>query len=290
VRSAPVHVVVGNPTHVALVTADPWPLSFPGDQALYDHLAGRGFDVIALRGSDIPDDGSSVDGTDLIVQSSSLASSTTVRADGGSKFKDKAIPVVVDEASNIDDLGFASVNGTTVTGSQIQIVDASSPLAAGLPAGNVTVATSDQTISVGSAADGDPVGAHIVATVPGTATQPVIFYYDKGEKGFDNFVMPARRVFFFFQDNTAAAANDNAWKLFDAAVNYALGTTNNPTGGTPPSASISVSGNSLTINSSGGGTIQAADALSSATVWKDIGAAPQTIQMTAKQGFFRIKK
>ena len=50
----------------------------------------------------------------------------------------------------------------------------------------------------------------------------MIYYYDKGEKGFNDFVMPARRMFFFFQDNTAAVANDNGWKLFDAAVDWSL--------------------------------------------------------------------
>src|SRR5213592_1648746 len=34
--------------------------------------------------------------------------------------------------------------------------------------------------------------------------------------------MPARRVFFFFQDNTASAANAAGTKLFDASVDFAM--------------------------------------------------------------------
>jgi len=294
VSSAPIKVVVGNPKKVYFVTADPGPLTFIGDQAVYDHLSNRGFNVIAARGSDVPDDGSTALGTDLIIQSSSLGSGTVESTDVPAigKFKNLAIPAIEWEASNLDAFGFQEANGApgTFTGSQIKIVDATSPLAAGLPAGATTVVTSDQTFSEADSPVGTAPAPHIVAVNPSDDGQKLIFYYLKGEKGFGDFVMPEKRIFFFFQDNTAAAANDNGWKLFDAAVDFALGTTNNTGGGTPPSASISVSGNSLTINSSGGGTVQSADALSSATVWKDIGAAPQTIQMTAKQGFFRIKK
>jgi hypothetical protein len=135
VRSATIKVVVGNPEKILFVTADPGPLTFPGDQAVYEHLLGRGYNVILARGMDVPDDGSTATGTVLIVQSSSLGSATVVRADGGAKFKDLATPVMEWEASNIDDYGFASVNGITVTGSTINIVDASSPLTAGAASG-----------------------------------------------------------------------------------------------------------------------------------------------------------
>jgi hypothetical protein len=116
-----------------------------------------------------------------------------------------------------------------------------------------------------------------------------MFYYDKGEKGFDGFVMPARRAFFFFQDNTATAANANGWKLFDATMDWLLN-KGSTSGGTPPSAAISVNGNSVTISSSNGGTVQATDALSATPTWTDLGAAPQTVQTTGKARFFRIKK
>jgi len=284
-------VTVAQQKGVLFVTADPGPLTFTGDQAVAQHLADRGFAVVLARGSDVPDDGSTANGTDLIVQSSSLASSTTVAAAGGSKFKELAIPLLEWEASNADDLGFASANGTTVTGSTINIVDPTSPLAAGFPAGTVTVVTSPQTISVGSPGAGDPVGAHIVANT-GDPNQPVIYDYEKGDKGFDGFTMPERRVFFFFQDTTAAAANDNGWKLFDAAVDWALHTQSNTGGGggNPPNASITISGNSITVSSDNGGTVQATDSLSPAN-WQDVGPAPQTVQIGSTNArFFRIKK
>jgi hypothetical protein len=102
---------------------------------------------------------------------------------------------------------------------QIDIVNSSSPLAAGFPTGLLTVTTSPQTISQGT-----PVGAHIVATSAADPTQAVIYYYEKGETGYltNGFTMPARRVFFFLQDDTAAALNAAGTNLLNAAVDFAL--------------------------------------------------------------------
>src|SRR5262249_48336758 len=115
----------------------------------------------------------------------------------------------------------------------IIIVNSSSPLAAGFPNGPLTVTTSPQTFSVGT-----PVGAHVVATSAPDPTQTpqqaLIYYYEKGEKDANKNVIPARRLFFFLQDNTAAALNAAGMKLFDGAVDYAMAvqpvaSTNAPT-------------------------------------------------------------
>jgi hypothetical protein len=87
------------------------------------------------------------------------------------------------------------------------------------------VTTNAQTFSLGT-----PVGAHVVATVATDPTLALLYYYEKGERGLNGFDMPARRVFFFFQDNTAAAVNAAGTKLFDASVDFAMGVQ--PTGGT----------------------------------------------------------
>lgn len=292
ISSPSIKVVVGSPEKILLVSADAAPLTFAGDQAVYEHLLSRGYDVELARGSDVPEDGSTANGKILVVQTSTLGSGTVEFPDpaggpiGISKFRDLTIPVMVWEASNIDGFGFASVNGTTVADqTQITIRDASTPLTAGLPAGPVTVVTSPQVISVGSAAATDPVGAHVVATTA-DPLQPVLYYYDKGEKGFGDFVMPGRRVFFFFQDNTPVAANADGWKIFDATTDWLLNKTPQPP--QQPTASISRAGNSITISSSNGGNVEATDSLSPVN-WQDIGAAPQTVPANGRR-YFRIKK
>jgi hypothetical protein len=213
---------------ILFVTADPGPLTFPGDQAVLARLQALGFDVALTAGTAVPDDGSTAKGKDLVIISSSLASSTLIAAAGGAKFLKSPVPVIVWESALEDDFSFQAAGGATTTNqTQINIVNTSHPLAAGFPAGLLTVTTSPQTFSLGT-----PVGAHIVATVAADPTLALLYYYDKGERGLANFVMPARRVFFFFQDNTASAVNAAGTKLFDASVDFAMGVV--PTGGTNP--------------------------------------------------------
>jgi hypothetical protein len=217
---------------ILFVTADPGPLTFPGDQAVLSGLQARGYDVTLSTGKAVPDDGSAAIGKDLVIVSSSLTSGDVIAAAGGAKFLRSPVPVVSWESSLEDDFGFQAANGATTTNqTQINIVNASSPLAAGFPTGPLTVTTSPQTFSQGT-----PVGAHIVAALAGDPTQAVIYYYEKGEKGAqtNGFTMPARRVFFFLQDNTAAALNPAGTQLLNAAVDFAMGVqpngdTNAPT-------------------------------------------------------------
>ena len=237
--------VIGVQKNIFFVTADPGPLTFAGDIAVNQHLLDRGFDVTLAMGSDVPDDGSTAQGSDLIIESSSLGSGTVETADGVGKFKNLPIPALEWEASSTDAFGFQEANpvtGTTAAQTQINIVDPASPLAAGFPAGPVTVSASE------TYSQSTPTGAHIVATLVGDPTQAVLYSYEKGDKGFNGFAMPARRVFFFFQDNTASVANDNGWKLFDAAVDWLLGLQSPSTGPGPGGQlSISQTPNGLTI-------------------------------------------
>jgi hypothetical protein len=210
------------------VTADPGPLTFAGDQAVLQHLQTRGFDVTLTTGTAVPDDGATANGKDLVIVSSSLASGTVIAAAGGAKFQRSPVPVIDWESALEDDFKFQAAGGTTTNDqTQINIVDASHPLAAGFPAGLLTVTTSPQIFSQGT-----PVGAHVVGTVTTDPTLALIYAYEKGDKGVDGFVMPARRVFFFYQDNTATAVNAAGLKLFDAAVDYAMRPL---TGSTTPS-------------------------------------------------------
>jgi hypothetical protein len=287
-------IEIGFQKGIYLVTADPnedgGPLTFAGDIAVNQHLLDRGFDVQVAQGARVPDDGSTALGSDLIIQSSSLGSGT-VEVAGDTipvgKFKNLAIPAIVWEASSIDAFGFSELNsvlGTIASQTQINIVDASHPLAAGFPKGLVTVST-PETYSVSI-----PVGGHIVATPATDPTYAVIYYYEKGEKGFNDFVMPARRVFFFLQDNTAASANDNGWKLFDAAVDWSLGIEAPPTTGQPV-LSVSHAGTSLTISWTNGGKLQSTASLSSPISWTDESStSPFTATISGTAKFYRVSK
>jgi hypothetical protein len=94
----------------------------------------------------------------------------------------------------------------------------------------------------------------------------------------------------FLAKNAAGSVTNTPAGLQLTAAAADGGTGGGGNTGSGPSASITVSGNSLTINSSAPGTVQATSALSSSTTWTDLGAAPQTVQMTDKARFFRIKQ
>jgi hypothetical protein len=98
---------------------------------------------------------------------------------------------------------------------QVAITMAANPLAAGLPAGNVTVYTAMSRLVAGA-----PAGtATKVATVPGMAALATIFSYDAGMTMVGGFKAPARRVGFFAHQT--ATLSPDGWKLFDAAVAWA---------------------------------------------------------------------
>jgi hypothetical protein len=287
--SAPIQIKVGNPPPlIYFVTADPGPLTFAGDIAVQQRLLKRGFDVRLARGSDIPADGSTARGASLIIQSSSLGSGTVENVVSGvpvGKFRDLAIPAMVWESSNEDAFGFQELNGiaTAADQTQINIVDPTSPLAAGLPKGLVTVSTA-QPFS-----GGNPVGAHIVATAADDPSLAVIYNYDKGEKGYNGFVMPERRVFFFFGDITASVATADGLKLFDAAVDWLLGGQVVP----PPKPQFTKiaknADGTITIEWTGAGALEAAAAVTGP--WQAVPGAtsPYTFRPTATMLFGRIK-
>ncbi len=277
-------VEVGFQKSVYLVTTDPGPLTFAGDNAINQHLLDRGFDVALARGSDVPDDGSSALGRDLIIETSTLGSGT-VEIAGVGKFRDLAIPAMNWEASSVDAFGFQGANanpGTTASQTQVNIVDDSHPLAAGFPKGLLTV-TAPETYS-----QAQPVGAHIVGTLAGDPSQAILFYYDKGEQGANGFVMPARRVFFFFQDNTAAVANENGWKLFDAATDWLLGIQ--PVAASPV-LTVSRAGASLSISWTNGGKLQSTSSLTAPVTWTDeASASPFAATPSAAAKYYRVTR
>jgi len=121
---------------ILFVTADSGPLTFPGDQAVFQRLQARGFDLTLTKGTNVPDDGSTGIGKDLVIVSSSLTAADVIAPAGGAKFLRSPVPVIVWKSALEDDFRFqAAGGGTTTNQTQISIVNATHPLAAGFPAG-----------------------------------------------------------------------------------------------------------------------------------------------------------
>jgi hypothetical protein len=160
------------------------------------------------------------DGKQLIVVSSTVSS-----GDVGDKFRNSAVPVLNWEQA-VQDNFLMTLNtdgtdrGTLADQTQVSIVKADHPLAAGLSAGLKTATTNAQAYSWGVPNQ----NAVIVATVADNPARALIYGYDKGAILIDGSTpAPARRVMFFSGDGGFAAYTEDALKLFDAAVQWASG-------------------------------------------------------------------
>ena len=156
-------------------------------------------------------------GVDLVVLSATCDS-----ADLAARYRDVTVPVVNLESAIMDDMGMTgATEGThfqTAETNQINIINAAHPMAAGLPMGPVTVLTGgNQPLTWGV----PEAAAENVATLTGMVMRATIFGYPKGAMMLGR-VAPARRVGFFAAADAPPTMNDNAVKLFGAALDWAL--------------------------------------------------------------------
>jgi hypothetical protein len=92
-------------------------------------------------------------------------------------------------------------------------------MAAGLPAGVVDVYEKQAPMSWGKPG----LGATLIATLHGQPEKAAIFGYEKGATMDYESLAPARRVMFFLDNETFPNLSAAGLKLFDAAVDWAMG-------------------------------------------------------------------
>jgi len=188
-----------------------------GDTAVNNRLVVLGYSVLVRTGS------AAVSG-DATGKAVVAISSTVASTDVNTKFKNVAVPVVVWESNLFDDMGMTgTVSGADfgVSGAQTQMsmLASSHPLAAGL-SGTVTVTNSSDGFGWGKPA----ASAINVAAQTSDATKIVVFGYEAGS-AMVGLSAPARRLGFFLRDDTAANLTGNGWRLFDAAIAWAKGSS-----------------------------------------------------------------
>lgn len=211
-------IVNGLPTVLYLhATAGP----NDSDRAIVNRLGSQGWQVVTIGAS--PSVTGDADGKSLI-----MISSTVTSAEVGDKFKDSAVPVMFWEPANEDNFDTTDrandadnvTRGNSGGQTQINIVKADHPLAAGLKAGLVSNVNAATDISWGVPGP----AATIIATIADDPTRAAIYVYEKGAALFDaSLKAPARRLYFGMLDNTFVNLNADGIKLFDAAVLYAAG-------------------------------------------------------------------
>ncbi len=206
------------------------PVMQPGDDALKAFLEGLGHTVTYLD-DDVAEKETeeAAAAADLVYISESVGSAK-IRLE----ITEIETPMVTTEAWAYDEMGLTigTGEGLAVASTSIQIVLPGHPLAARLT-GTVPVLT-DITSSRGAARfstgrAGDEATVIARATLSDGATYDVLWVYEKGAK---LPVAPAdgspqkaadTRICLGFDEQSYLAWNDNAYRLFEAAVNYGLG-------------------------------------------------------------------
>lgn len=283
--SGGVKIIFGNPPAVLFVSSANPPTD-AGDIAVVNRLEGQGFLVTVV--DDNVSDTAQSDGKALVVISSTVGSGNVA-----AKFTDVVVPVINWEEAIFDDLKMTGDSGADPdhhgsTGglTQIDILNASHPLAAGL-SGTVTVTSSPQTMSWG-VSDANPTNAIVVAQVAGDPTKWAIWAYDKGGTLFDGTAAAERRVGFFFNAGSVNATTPDGFKLFDAALNWSLRRDVQ----LAPQMSISKTGDQISISWTNGGVLEWTSALTPGATWTPMPNAPNPYTEPANQTmrFFRVRK
>lgn len=186
------------------------------DQQIQQHLAGRGY-VVTLQSQYAPVEEAS--GADLVILSSTVRSHDLLGA-----YRNLPVPLLTWESDLLDDMSMCGKRSDTDYGSEpkqryLWLVNAPHPMAAGLPAGVVKVY--DKQLGMNWGKPG--LGATTIATLYGQPDKVAVFGYEKGATMDYEFLAPARRVMFFLDNETFANLTESGLKLFDAAVEWAIG-------------------------------------------------------------------
>lgn len=266
-----------------------------GSAAFINRLIGRGYYVKVLSSTTDAADGSSATGLDLIAISSTVGSGNVDNTYSG-----VAIPVINWEGNLVDNFGFAgeeadlpTQHAATPALTEIEIVDSSHPLAAGFPAGPVTIFTSPRPAHW-VVPDPPLPGLISVAADPSDLSHPVLYAFDTGAElawvsytGVAN--APARRVIVPLEDTSAADLTEAGWKLIDAAVDWAQNIA--PVQLEPHITSVSLANGTISIRWANGGTLQSTSSLTPPVTWtNEAGTDSFSAAAVGSAKFYRVRR
>jgi hypothetical protein len=151
-----------------------------------------------------------------------LVSSTITSANVNTKFRTVVNPVLHWESALHDDFGMtgtaASNFGTLASQTQLNVINTTHPIGAGLATGLQPITTAARAFTWGIPG----AGATAIARVNGSTTRAAVFAYDKGA-AMPGLTAPGRRVGFFLGDTGAEVLTAQGARLFDNAVRWAAG-------------------------------------------------------------------
>lgn len=194
------------------------------DEPLRIYLFALGHEVTVRSAAAVQ--ATDANGQDLVIISESAES-----VEVNTKLRDVAVPIVTWEGWLQDDFKLtgptANVDyGENLKQQTIRIVDATHPLAAGL-SGVVTTVTNHRNKFHWGKPNGN---AAVVAADVNNAQHTMIYAYEQGAQ-MVGLSAPARRI--FIHNATGPNLTTEGWRLFEAAVNWAVGCSNPPLPATP---------------------------------------------------------
>jgi PKD repeat protein len=194
------------------------------DSQVVSHLESRGLQV------DVYDDepanrptASQIAAThDLVIGSSTLLS---VNVAG--EFRYESVPFIYWESAlswcgNPDDRECIANGATALPGqTQLNILDNSHPVTAGLPTGNLVLSGSDSfSYCTGAVAP----GAQVLATATGDAGTKTLIVVEPGAELLDGGTAAGKRVFLHYYDTTWQSSNATGRTILDNSLGWCLGT------------------------------------------------------------------
>ena len=259
-----------------------------GDTLISQRLASKfGLDV-----SNLPEGTVSANANrDYLMQFKMIWNSEAVSSGGARPYinfvRDNSLPIpaINVEGGNVSDwrlgTGSGNVAGGNANSHSVIITNAASPFAGGLAAGTNRVLNAG-TGGTWHAGNGFPDTVFgLCATDLGGGVMPV-YGFKAGTEGTQAYIHPARRVQFGLAGpGLVVNWNDNAWKMFDAAIAWVL----------PPKLSItSATAGNLTVSWTGDGVLEESATILAGS-WTDSPnqANPQTRAATGTK-FFRIRQ
>ena len=189
------------------------------DQPLAAYLSALGHTIVVRNAREVR--AADANGKDLV-----LISESSESVDVKNKLRDVPVPLITWEGWLFDDLGMTGLTeeqdyGELTTETSIRVTDPTHPLAAGL-SGDVHTAIVNNGTSNKFHWGVPNQNAIIVATTLANGSRAHIFAYEQGAMMVGLFA-PARRV--GFHNATGTNLTLDGWRLFDAAVRWAVNCT-----------------------------------------------------------------